>query len=91
METNSNQSSFKYEERNFLQKFKILTPVKLHNKMKNDITVKIFKKTVTFSLIHHIIISITLFGNKLPKLNFRNNLTYNSSFQEFMNDVYTIR
>ena len=34
METNSNKFSFKYEKRNFLQKSKILTPEKLHNKMK---------------------------------------------------------
>ena len=33
IETNSNKFSFKYEERNFLQKSKILTPEKLHNKM----------------------------------------------------------
>ena len=34
IETNSNKFSFKYEGRkNFLQKFKILTPEKLHNKM----------------------------------------------------------
>ena len=32
IETNSNKSSFKYEERNFLQNTKILTPEKLHNK-----------------------------------------------------------